>query len=136
MKIRYALSAMALTLLAGLASAGHVLSVPVEVDLVNMLAEGDQTTARYSDNDVELIGCGIRALSDGVNPPFTFGFCQATDSAEETIFCSTFDAELIDAIKAVSSHAFITFSWNEIDECTRVGKSSQSFYLPSKKDKK
>jgi len=141
MKIKYGLIVAALTLVTGMASAGFVQPAEVEVDLVNMFAFGDQHTARNAKNDVEFIGCGIRLFDDGINQ-FTFGFCQAGDSAEVQITCFTQNANLLDTMKATSDFAFITFSWRDDGfggaECTRIGFSTQSFYLPkfSKKSKK
>ena len=43
-------------------------------------------------------------------------------------------------MKGTSAYAFITFSWEDDGfgggECTRVGFSTQSFYLPAKSYKK
>jgi len=134
MKIKYLLSVVGLTLMAVIASAGQVVSVPVEVDLTNMFASGDQNTARIARDDVSFIGCGTRDFDDGINS-FSFGFCQAADSNDVGIVCFTQNPILMDAIKAHSAFAFITFSWQDDGaggaECTRVGSSTQSFYLPN-----
>jgi len=62
-------------------------------------------------------------------------FCL--DFADEVpAFCSTFDPDLLDAMKSVSDFSFITFSWNVAGECTRIGFSTQSFYLPNFKIQK
>jgi len=137
MKIRYLLSIAALTLSAGVAFAGFVQPAVVTVDLTNMFAQGDQVTARTSESDFEFIGCGIRVFDNGVNA-FSFGFCQAEDSANVHIRCVSMNANLLDAIKATSAYAFITFSWQDDGfggaECTRIGFSIQSFYLPENVD--
>ena len=131
MKLKYPLLITVLTLLATVASAGLKQPTPVEVDLANMFAIGDQVTARIAPNDLDFIGCGFRVF----DIPFSFGFCQATDSEENAILCITENADLIDAIKATSAYAFITFSWKDDgfggSECIRVGSSTQSFYLPN-----
>ena len=97
-----------------------------------MFAQGDQWTARNSDNSGDLIGCGIRNLDDGMGGSFSFGFCQATDSDGDAITCTSFNEDLFDTIKANNSYSFITFGWDANDECTRIGFSTQSFYLPGK----
>jgi len=139
MKRRLLFSIAVFGLLSGVAFAGYEQPVPVEVDLVNMDALGDQLTARTSDNDVEFIGCGFRLTDDGVNPPYSWGFCQAGDSEENQITCFTVNANLLDTLKASSAFAFITFSWQDDGfggaECTRIGFSTQSFYLDAKKKK-
>jgi hypothetical protein len=133
MKVKYLLSTVAMTVLAGTAYAGLNQPAVVTVDLVNMFASGDQLTARTADNDVEFIGCGIRIFDDGGNA-FTFGFCQAGDSAEAEITCFTQNPELLAAMRSTSAYSFISFSWQDDGgggaECTRIGFSTQSFYLP------
>ena len=127
---------LAASLVAGAAYAGQVAEVAVEVDTEFGTAIGDQITARYSDNDVEMIGCGIRYIEDGSGGILKFAFCQATDAEEINVFCSSLNAELIDAVNAASSYAFITFSWDtDTLECTRIGFSTQSFYIPDNVDK-
>jgi hypothetical protein len=130
MKVKYVLPSVALTLLAGAAYAGAFVSAPISVDHDNRVAQGDQLTARVSDNDVEMIGCGATVRDDGVNPPLHFGFCQATDSEGINAVCITQSAELVDAINTISPYAFIAFAWNENQECISVRHSTQSFYLP------
>ena len=103
---------------------------PVDVDLTTRFAGGDMVTARYSKFDNEFIGCGIRKISDGAGGIFSFGFCQAEDREEERVFCNTDDAGLLDAISSSAGFSYVTFSWNEDNQCTRIGFSNQSFYLP------
>lgn len=136
MKMKMLIGAgLAATLLGGAAFAGYVQPFPVDVDLASQIASGDQVTARYSDNKIEHIGCGIRKISDGAGGVFSFGFCQAEDRDGEEAFCNTDDAALLDAISSSGDFGFITFSWDEKTEtCTRIGFSNQSFYLPKKLD--
>jgi len=134
MKTRYLSSITVLTLLAGFAYAGFVQPSPVAVDLVNMTALGDQLTARTSAGNTEFIGCGTRHFDDGTGNSFRFGFCQARDADGDEITCFTENDNLIDEMRANSDYAWITFSWIDDGfggtECTRVGFSTQSFYLP------
>ena len=122
----------AATLLSTAAFGGSVQPFPVDVDLTNLTASGDMVTARYSENDNEFIGCGIRIIQDGVGGVFSFGFCQAEDRDGERAFCNSQDAALLDAISSSGDYGFITFSYDEDDVCTRIGFSNQSFYLPKK----
>ena len=114
-----------------IATAGVVQPAPVTVEIEqdgSGTASGDMLAARFSGNDVELIGCGVRKFDFGT--PFTFGFCQAVDSTGQEAFCSTDSAHLLDGM-ARADYAFVTFSWNADGMCTRIGNSVQSFYLPS-----
>jgi hypothetical protein len=79
---------------------------------------------------VEFIGCGIRLITAGTDT-FEFGFCQAADSDDVNIFCSTQNADLLVAISSTSAFAFVAFAFDENGECTRIGFSTQSFYLPN-----
>lgn len=133
MKTKYLIAASALLLSVSVALAGYVQPAPVEVT-VNAdgsgSALGDMVSARFSDNDVEHIGCGIRISSLGSGDYFRWGFCQARDSEGVQGFCSTEDPEILDIMKATSDYSFITFAWDENEECTQIGFSTQSFYIP------
>lgn len=133
MKITHASAALALTLMAGVASAGYIQPQPVQIDSNLRTAIGDMSSARSSEDPNELIGCGIRQIEVGVDV-FVFGFCSAA-VGEASITCLTVNPDLIRAIDAISDYSFITFSWNDQDECTRIGVSTQSFYLPLLKTK-
>lgn len=130
MKIKKTMTAIATLLLSSLAFGGAVVDAPVDVDLDNNFAFGNMASARFSDNDVELIGCGVRYIDDGAGGIFVFGFCQATDAAGESLFCSTENPDLLEAIKSIVDFSFITFAANGIGECTRIGNSAQSIYIP------
>jgi hypothetical protein len=131
MKLKTALIGLGIAFIGGAAIAGFVQPAPVLVDTTAMLAQGDQVSARYSKNDVEFIGCGMRKVATGPDTAtFNFGFCQATDAAGVGILCTTANPELLDAIASSADFGFITFSWNADLECTRIGFSNQSFYLP------
>jgi hypothetical protein len=135
MKRKHLLSIAISMLFAGIAYGGFVLPVPVDVNLVNMTAIGDQWAARSSANDIEFIGCGSRHFDDGTGNSFRFGFCQAGDADGDSITCFTQDDDLIDEMRTNSDYAFILFNWQDDgsggSECTRVGYSTQSFYLPA-----
>lgn len=121
---------VALLLLTGAGYAGFTQPASVDVDLTNNFAGGDQLTARTSDDPDVFIGCGVR-IFDTNQQPFYWGFCQAEDSEGESIQCFTQSADLLEAMRSTSAYAYITFSWDSSTlECTRVGFSTQSFYLP------
>jgi hypothetical protein len=108
--------------------AGATTPFPVEIDMDNMFAAGDMATARLSNNDDELIGCGSRTDTSG----FVFGFCQATDSSGTSVQCFTTDPGLVEAIRAHADFSFILFAWDVSQECTLIRNSTQSFYVPEK----
>jgi len=130
------LTIAALTLMSSIALAGLVQPAPVDVDLVNQAALGDMYTARTADEDNVFIGCGVRNIDDGAGGILNYGFCQAEDAEGDHVFCSTYNSALVDAIASTSDYAFLTFRWADDGagnlECTYVGSSTQSFYLPKK----
>ena len=71
-KTMYFLSTIFLVLVATTSFAGRFQEVPVTIDFDNGFAEGNQLTAKLSNNDVEYIGCGVRNFNDGFSS-FRFG---------------------------------------------------------------
>lgn len=128
MKIRKLVAALLVMSVPSVVLAGAVVSFPVQIDFEAMFAAGNMATARLSDNDIEVIGCGSRSDSSG----FVWGFCQARDSSDAFVQCFTTDPVLVDAIRAHADFSFILFAWNEAGECTVVRNSTQSFYIPEK----
>jgi hypothetical protein len=134
MKMKRVLAASVLTLAAGVASAGWYRPAPVTIDFEARFASGDMNSARTSANPTEFIGCGVRHYAGGT----TYAFCQAgySEAEGDFVLCSSFDPVLVDAVKAIASFSYIQFSWDEDFNCTQVGNSTQSFYLPEFKAKK
>jgi hypothetical protein len=127
--------AAALALVWGSAYAGLAQPAIVTIDMDNQLAQGDQLAARTAKDDTSFIGCGTRHFDDGMGNSFRFGFCQAGDADGNAVTCFTQNPNLLDEMRANSSNAFITFSWDDDGAgnltCNRVGFSTQSFYLPN-----
>jgi len=115
------------------AHAGQSQPAEVAVDLTNLTASGDMLSARIDRDDDVFIGCGIRVFDDGAGGTFEFGFCQAEDNEGERAFCNTDSPGLLGAMKATSDYSFVTFSWDADGICTRIGFSTQSFYLPNRR---
>ena len=138
MKIKQLLITFGFTILSFNVFAGLSQPAEVIVDTENRFAQGDMRTARSADNEFAYIGCGIRKITISPTETFSFGFCQANvgETEDGGVTCFTENAELLSAMHAVSDYSFITFSWDENDECTRIGNSTQSFYLPKLKEKK
>ena len=133
MKKQHWLSAATLALFSTLAAAGFVQPAPVIITLNgdgSGFATGDMVTARFAPDAVSVMGCGTRTIDDGAGGTFHFGFCQATDATGVQGFCSTTRADLLEAMHATGDFSFITFAWDVNGECTRIGTSTQSFYIP------
>ena len=133
----------ALLLITITAQAGLVQPAPVVIDFDNNFASGDLISARNSENEFELIGCGIRAIEFGGGDVFQRGFCQARlaeGTVEEpgNVVCFTENVALMEGINILSDSSFVTFSWTDDGTgaltCTRIGSSTQSFYLGKDKN--
>jgi hypothetical protein len=135
MQLKKIVAASVLALGSAAAFAGLVQPAPVIVTLNpdgSGSASGDMAAARFSANDVEFIGCGVRRFSDP-SGPILFAFCQATTADEVAGFCETEDPALIESIDGLSDYSFITFGWNADGSCRAIGFSTQSFYIPDRK---
>ena len=133
-KLTILMAGPGLALVSSAAMAGAVQPVAVDVELTHRVATGDMVTARYSQNDTEAIGCGIRKFSDGAGGIFEFAFCSAEDRGGERISCNTFDPALIDTVSSSTAFSFVFFGWDEAGACNAIGFSNQSVYLPKKLD--
>ena len=133
MKTRYLLTALCSFALASVSAlAGTVLPAPVIIDLDNKIAQGDMLTARDSADATAFIGCGVRYFDDGAGLTFEYGFCQAA-VAGESVVCLVQSPGLLQAVHSLGDYSYIQFSWDDEFNCTRVGSSTQSFYLPKTK---
>lgn len=125
--------ALGTALLATPALAGQTQPAEVNVDLDTMFASGDMVTARGSKGDSEFIGCGTRNFEDGAGGLFSWAFCQAEDADGDRATCFTFNPDLVKTINAINDTSYIQFAWTDDGSgsltCTRMGFSTQSFYL-------
>lgn len=141
MKYKMLIVLTVLALLPAWLHAGFTQPAPVIIELaedgLSGLASGDMLSARDSANPFEFIGCGVRAFETGPDTAFYQGFCQAGLVDGETYTCFTNNKALIDGIQSIADNSFVTFSWIEDEDgartCTRIGSSTQSFYLPKVK---
>jgi hypothetical protein len=102
-----------------------------------MFAFGSMKTARYSEDENALLGCGTRTFANlGEGTSYKWGFCQAVNDeiSVESAFCFTEDAALINEINSLSNNDFVTFRWNAEGNCTNIGNSTQSLYIPANKN--
>ena len=133
MRIKRFWTLPALLLITVTAHAGLVQPAPVVIDMVNNFAQGDLISARNSENEFELIGCGIRAYDDGGGGAWQTGFCQARLEEASSVICTTQNVALMEGINILSDSSFVTFSWTDDGfgnlTCIRIGSSTQSFYL-------
>ena len=111
--------------------AGLTFDVPVTVDTTNSTAYGNYRTARFAADTVSFIGCGSGVIVQADGTPFFYGFCQATDSTGARAFCNIRNADIANKVGGISDYSYITFNWNADGDCTRLGVSTQSVYIPA-----
>ncbi|MEP5764385.1 MAG: hypothetical protein ABJ308_07315 [Halieaceae bacterium] len=141
MKYFQFLSLIALSASSLLSHAGN--SLTSEVEIVDngggsFLASGSLASARFSDNDIEDMGCRLLGVAGAVNQVQ----CGAVDSAGTSVCCTSTDPFIIEAVQAIYA-----FSWLCIEmtsgSCDRLFVSTRSLHIPdlklqkkSKKSKK
>lgn len=125
-----------LALISSAALAGKVQPVSVFLEVNpdgSGYAEGDMATARTSENDFELIGCGIKGFEfddgDG-GASLTGGFCQARNSDNAYVSCITTSVTLLEVLKTIGDYSYVYFEFDHGGFCTRIDVSTQSIYLP------
>ncbi len=118
-------------------NAGTVVEVPVTIDMDAKTATGNLTGARFSDNEFESIGCGVREIAptDG-STGFSWGFCQARVEEDNNVVCFTQNPVLLDKMAAMNDYSYVVFRWDDNIQCEYIGFSTQSQYIPEYKDKK
>lgn len=125
------------------ALSGNISTKPVTIDFDTRKASGDMYTARTTENNNLLIGCGVTAIED---PAFSWVYCQAGDPTAEIpndpeipfVGCWTDNPEMMKAVGLISAYSYIGFEWNDDapendpfwNTCSRIQISSQSQYLP------
>jgi len=134
MRKRQLIAIGTLVLTSSAALAGLATITPVSVTLnpdASGFAVGSMSAARFSKDEVQYIGCGVRRIDTGAGV-IVFGFCQASTAAGVLGFCNTEDPALIASIGDQDDFSFITFSWDSAGVCRAIGNSTQSFYIPEK----
>ena len=115
--------------------AGYYAPDPVEITVYEDgagEARGSAASARFSDNDVEEIGCRVL----GIAGAFTQVQCQATDSLGTMFSCASTDANIVAAAQAASIYSWFLIEWNADKQCTFLLVSTKSFHIPTKNNKK
>jgi hypothetical protein len=135
MRLKQLVVGTVLVLVGGIAAGGVYTPAPLTIDMDNQVATGDMYSARLSGNPDAFIGCGVRAIRD-----YSWAFCQAAlgPSDDQYINCFTDNPAHLATIGAMDDFSYVSFRWDGDGNCTFVGNSTQSFYLPEffKTDKK
>lgn len=119
--------ALGLALLANSVPTWAGQKISTEVRVSNTAASGSMTSARYSKDDLQKIGC-----SGGVNPIFegSFASCFATDKVEHTLACVTTNPNMVQAVSAITDSSFLGFTTaNGSGQCLSIDVNNLSAYL-------
>ena len=85
-------------------------------------------SARFSVNDVELIGCRLLGIAGIVNQVH----CEAVDSADTSVVCTSTDANIVAAVQAISAYSWIRFD-TVGGSCELLLVSTRSFHIPKQR---
>ena len=103
---------------AGTTQAGYDGNFQVVVDDANKQAFGTLVGARRSADNVQKLGCTVKA-NDAI--------CYATNAAGVYRSCTTTDPGLTAVARSINSESYLWFIWNAAGTCTAitVGLGSQ-----------
>jgi hypothetical protein len=116
----------ATTLIGTTALAGYHWGSEVVIDTSLRKALGTMANVRASNDNVQNIGCAVRAStgsSAGVN-------CYATDSTGQSIQCFSSEAGFVQAAGSITSNSHLIFQWNAQGTCTYISVENYSSNAP------
>ena len=90
------------------------------------LVSGSLVGVRFTEDDVQQIGCRVRGDIGG----FPSVACFARDINENVYGCVSFDPALIEAGKSISPYSFVRFEFNQEFVCTSLLVSVRSHHIP------
>ena len=105
-------------------------SVVVAVDQGDgtTVVEGNMTAVRFSEDDVQSIGCSVRNHPSG--SPLVV--CNANDLDSNSYFCFSFDSAIADALQSVSPYSWLQYQYDNVtNERIRLVVSVRSHHIPS-----
>jgi hypothetical protein len=101
--------------------AGSKTQSGVLIDDSQRLGSGALGAVRNTANLVEYIGCDVYN---------TFGICFATNSAGTSRSCFTYDANLINNMRSVTSDSLVLFYWDANGYCSQIIVENSSNWAP------
>ena len=135
MKLMQLLLPAALLLLSSHAFAGEFRIAPVTINEAHSWAEGNLIAARFSESDLERIGC---AVGNGVEH---YAYCEAKDAEGLVAACLTDDPAMIETIASINTFSYVYFAWEgdiwigrpqPMPKCEHVTIATRSIHIPAK----
>lgn len=107
--------------------------VQVAINSTLVSANGAIGSGRNSLDNSQRIGCQLRAVASSAT---LSGSCDATDAFGNRAFCITSSPQLIEAIQAVGTDSYISFTYvpsaTTNPSCSSISISNSSIYEPKK----
>jgi hypothetical protein len=119
---------VALATLSTAAYAGYTYSPAVTIDTLYRRATGTLGSARNSANAIEYIGCYTTSYSTGG----TSAVCVAVNSANYSVSCSTWQADIVKAAQSIDTDSYISFTYDSSANCTSLQVVNYSMYEPKR----
>ena len=137
MNIKHLVLAVILMLVSSMANAGRAQGHNVEI--FDDHAQGNMRQARFSNNDVEHIGCVVSFIIEAEEGDSHLS-CAAADSEGSTARCYSWNPELVYNMGAINTYSWVYFGWivqdegtlDEWNECVRLNFATRSWMIPSK----
>ena len=95
--------------------------------------EGSLVGIRFSDDEIQWLGCSIFAFKDEVSKRVT---CLARDLGGNPYFCFSFDPALVEAVRSMSPYSYVAYVYGETGECESIGVSIRSHHIPDSRTEK
>ncbi|MBD2255592.1 hypothetical protein [Nostoc parmelioides] len=104
--------------------AGYKLTPSLTISTQSRKASGALGTVRNSSNNVDYIGCGVFNSGNSVLIK-----CTARNSAT-LVTCLGSGPALLPVVQSLNSDSYLSFSWDELGQCTSISVSNFSSYEP------
>jgi hypothetical protein len=122
--------AIGMVMVTHLATAGQRLVYPVGINDTYRFAVGTMSDARGSADSQQWIGCSTNAYPSSTTAG---AFCYAVNSSGMQRSCTTYDANLVQAIRTITSESYIYFVWKSdgSGQCDYVFIENSSRWKPA-----
>ena len=100
-------------------------------------ARGSQGSARFSENEVEFIGCRLQGRIQTPTASARLQVsCSASDENGTQVSCRSTEPEIIGAMQAISAYSWIFFTFDMAGNCTLLQTSTRSLFIPDSRNLK
>ena len=90
------------------------------------MVEGNMTAMRFTEDDVQQIGCRV-AADQGSSPSVV---CATREIDGTVRFCFSFDPALVATAQSISPYSYIRYEYDGSSECLSLLVSVRSHHIP------